>query len=158
MIQRIQSVYFALSGVIILLLFVVNIAVFSVATGYNVSLNALGISPADAIEKLSINVKTLSLTITTIFSGTLSLVALFLYKNRSVQMRLARINIVLIGTIIAQSVLISEDIYKQIAALGYEKGYFIGFVLPVIAIILTALALRGVKKDEDLVKSMDRIR
>ena len=158
MIQRIQSVYFALAGVITLLLLVVNIAVFSVSTGYNVSLNALGISPADVIEKLSIDVKTLSLTITTIISGILSFVALFLYKKRSVQMRLARINIVLLGTIIAQNILISEDIYRKIEALEYEKNYFVGFSFPLVAIILTALALKGIKKDEDLVKSMDRIR
>ena len=37
-----------------------------------------------------------------------------------------------------------------------EKG--IGMFLPVVSIILLALANKAIKKDEDLVKSADRIR
>lgn len=157
MIQRIQSVYFGLAGIITLLLFFVTISFFA-AKAYTVKLNALGISPPEAIEQLSINFKSLALTITTALAGLLPLVAVFLYKNRPFQIRLGRIAIVLMATIVAQNIINTEDIYKQLQALQFEKNYSIGFILPVISIILTALGIRGVRKDEALVKSMDRIR
>ncbi|OFY99693.1 MAG: hypothetical protein A3K10_01465 [Bacteroidetes bacterium RIFCSPLOWO2_12_FULL_31_6] len=158
MIQRPQSVYFAIASIFTLLLLYVNISFFSVSNGYAVSLNALGLTPSEAIEKLSLNIRTLSLTITTIISGFISLVALFLYKNRSLQIRLARITIVLLATIIAQSILLTEDVFNQLQTLGYEKTYYWGFAFPFISIALIVLALLGVKKDEALIKSMDRIR
>jgi hypothetical protein len=158
MIQRIQSVYFGIAGIITLLLLWVNIAFFSVADGYQVSINALGIHPNEAIAQLSIDVKPIALTITVLVAGILPLIALFMFKNRAIQIRLGRITIALLAAIIAQCIINVEDIYRQIQILGYEKNYFVGFILPIIAIIITALAIRGVKKDEALVKSMDRIR
>lgn len=158
MIQRIQSVYFALAGIIILLLFAIDIAYYTAGSGYTVSLNACGIQPTEAIEQLSLNVKTLALTITTVLAGLLPIIALFLYNNRPLQLRLTRMSIVIAASIIAQNILYSEEIYKQIQGLGYEKNYAIGFIFPVIAIILLVLAHRGVKKDEALVRSVDRLR
>lgn len=158
MIQRIQTVYFALAGIIALLMFYVNIVNFNTANGYTVSLNACGIYPTEAIEKLSLDSKTLTLTITTAIAGLISIIALFLYNNRPLQIRLARMSIVILGSVMAQNVLYSEEIYKQVRSLGYEKNYAIGFIFPVIAIILLALAHRGVKKDDALVKSVDRLR
>jgi hypothetical protein len=158
MIQRIQSVYLAVAGIITFLLFCLNISIFTIAKGYEVSLNALGISPEEAMAQLSLDFKATALTITTALSALFSIVAIFLYSNRAIQMRIVRITIVLLATIVAQSIINTEEIYKQLQVLGYERTYSIGFILPIISIILHVLAFRGIKKDEALIKSMDRIR
>lgn len=38
------------------------------------------------------------------------------------------------------------------------REFRLGFALPIIAIILNYLAIRNIRKDEALVKSMDRLR
>jgi hypothetical protein len=85
----------------------------------------------------------------------LALISIFLYKNRPVQLRWVKI-----------------ATYLQIVALGFALGTLFslggfgkylwremfGTGLVVISLALFWLAGRGVKKDEELVQSMDRIR
>ncbi|MFD2518075.1 DUF4293 domain-containing protein [Salinimicrobium flavum] len=90
----------------------------------------------------------------TLFSALLSLVAIFLFKNRKLQFVLGRLNIVLnlilLGLFVYWSLNISGE--SNIS----EKG--IGMVIPVISIVFLVLANKAIKKDEDLVKSVDRLR
>jgi len=89
-----------------------------------------------------------------VFSATLSIVSLFSYKKRKKQFVLNRLNIILnfilLGLFIYLSLNLSGD------AKVSEKG--IGMVLPLVSIVFLSLANRAVKKDEDLVKSADRLR
>ena len=77
-----------------------------------------------------------------------------MYKNRKLQFVLGRLNIILnfilLGFFAYQSLNISGE------ALVSEKG--IGIFLPILSIVLLALANKAIKKDEDLVKSVDRLR
>lgn len=87
-----------------------------------------------------------------------SLITIFLYNNRPMQVRLTWISII-IGILIplvaaAQFYYGTEEIGIQNIELSVRTGIFI----PVVIIIALALALRNIKKDEDLVKSMDRLR
>ncbi len=68
-------------------------------------------------------------------------------------MRLSLLAVVgaVVGLVVAGA-LFSQDTAGQTAQLG------LGFGLPVVAIILTILAYRSIKKDDKLVKSMDRLR
>lgn len=87
-------------------------------------------------------------------SAALSLIAIFMYKNRKSQFVLGRLNIILnfflLGLFVYQSLNISGE------AIVSEKG--IGILLPIISIVFLALANKAIKKDEDLVKSVDRLR
>ena len=87
-------------------------------------------------------------------SAFLSLVSIFRYKNRKSQFMLGRLNIILnfilLGFFAYQSLNISGEAFVS------EKG--IGIFLPILSIVLLALANKAIKKDEDLVKSVDRLR
>ena len=87
-------------------------------------------------------------------SAFFSIVAIFRYKNRKSQFMLGRLNIILnfflLGFFVYQSLNISGETAVS------EKG--IGMLLPIISIVFLVLANKAIKKDEDLVKSVDRLR
>ena len=87
-------------------------------------------------------------------SALLSLISIFLYKNRKSQFMLGRLNIllnfVLLGLFVYHSLNLSGE------TLVSEKG--IGILLPIFSIVFLVLANKAIKKDEDLVKSVDRLR
>ena len=87
-------------------------------------------------------------------SAILSLIAIFMFKNRKLQFVLGRLaiilNFILLGFFVYQSLMVSGE------AEASEKG--IGMFLPVVSIVFLALANKAIKKDEDLVKSVDRLR
>ncbi len=87
-------------------------------------------------------------------SAFLSLVTIFRYKNRKSQFVLGRLNIILnfilLGLFVYQSLNLSGEADVS------EKG--IGILLPIFSIVFLVLANKAIKKDEDLVKSVDRLR
>lgn len=87
-------------------------------------------------------------------SAALSIISLLSYKKRQTQFVYNRLNIILnfilLGLFVYQSLNLSGE------TLVSEKG--IGMFLPIVSILLLALANKAIKKDEDLVKSADRIR
>ncbi len=89
-----------------------------------------------------------------ITSAVLSFVTIFLFKDRKLQFVLGRIiiliNLFLLGLLIYVSLTLPGE------ASVSEKG--IGMFLPILAILLLVLANKAIKKDEDLVKSVDRLR
>ena len=76
------------------------------------------------------------------------------FKNRKTQFVINRLNMILnvflLGFFVYRSLNLSGE------ALVSEKG--IGMLIPVFSIIFLVLANRAIKKDEDLVKSVDRLR
>ncbi len=86
--------------------------------------------------------------------GALALWTVFLYKNRKNQFVVNRLNMILnlflLGFFVYRSLNLSGE------TLVSEKG--IGMSIPIISIVFLALANRAIKKDEDLVKSVDRLR
>jgi len=87
-------------------------------------------------------------------SGLLSLISIFMFKKRKSQFMLGRLNIILnfilLGLFVYQSLNLSGETKVS------EKG--IGMLLPIFSIVFLALANKAIKKDEDLVKSVDRLR
>ena len=90
----------------------------------------------------------------TLLSGLISLITIFLFKNRKLQFVLGRLNIllnlILLGLFVYWSLNVSGEITVS------EKG--IGMLTPIISIVFLVLANKAIKKDEDLVKSVDRLR
>ena len=144
MIQRIQSIYLL---IVFLLLGVVTnfIALWFVKDGVHQSVNDLFTSESFFLKLVPI----------LFYSGSLLAVAtIFLFKNRQLQFVMGRVNILinlfLLGALIYLSLTLSGE--AQVS----EKG--IGMFLPIVAILFLVLANRAIKKDEDLVKSVDRLR
>lgn len=87
-------------------------------------------------------------------SAFLALISIFKYKNRQLQFVLGRLNMLL------NAVLVGIFVYGSLNLPGEssfsEKG--IGVLLPIISIVFIVIANKAIKKDEDLVKSVDRFR
>ncbi len=60
------------------------------------------------------------------------------------------LNLILLGLFVYRTLTVSGETTVS------EKG--IGMFLPIVAIFLLVLANKAIKKDEDLVKSVDRLR
>lgn len=86
--------------------------------------------------------------------GALALISILIYKNRKQQFVLNRLNILfnlfLLGFFVYRSLNLSGETEVS------EKG--IGMMFPVFSIVFLVLANRAIKKDHDLVKSVDRLR
>ena len=84
----------------------------------------------------------------------LVVISILSFKKRQLQFVLNRLNIisnfVLLGVFVYRSLTLSGE------TLVSEKG--IGVLLPIISIVFLVLANKAIKRDEDLVKSVDRLR
>jgi len=91
--------------------------------------------------------------ISIIISALLALITIFRYNDRQQQFVLGRIiiliNLFLLGILIYLSLNIPGEIFS-------EKG--IGMLIPSIVILFSVLANKAIRKDENLVKSVDRLR
>ncbi|SFN58077.1 protein of unknown function [Algoriphagus ornithinivorans] len=91
------------------------------------------------------------------FAGLLALISIFQYKNRTRQMMFNMINsLIMVGLVVAVF-LTTNGINSAINAV--ESGsYQLGFWVILAAMVLNMLANRFIRKDEALVRSVDRIR
>ncbi|MBT2162196.1 DUF4293 domain-containing protein [Zobellia barbeyronii] len=87
-------------------------------------------------------------------SAVLAVVTIVLFKNRKNQFVLNRLNMILNIFLLGFFVYRSQNLSGEISV--SEKG--IGMLIPIISIVFLVLANRAIKKDEDLVKSVDRLR
>ena len=153
MIQRIQTIWFFLAAVASALLFCIPCSLLTVGSNSEsaFTLKALGLQGVDGTTlRYSWGILTFSIVQTI-----LPIVALLSYKNRKRQKLLSTClllgHILLLGTIIAYSYAYASDLKASV-------GYYYGMALPVVGYILVRLALRGVQKDEDLIRSTERFR
>ena len=155
MIQRIQSLYLFVLAVISGLLLTGSVLNFIDKTGsvikvtYNEIIKSTGGQGIELIEKL------LPLTILIIIIPVFSLMTIFLYKNRKVQLRLTLVLIILTATQLIAFVHVSLSVISKFEA-HLVPG--IKMIIPVLMLILSVLTYRGIRKDERLVKSYDRLR
>jgi membrane protease YdiL (CAAX protease family) len=91
---------------------------------------------------------------TFIVSAVTSIIAIMLYKNRKLQTVVNRLNILM------NLILLGVFVYRALTMSGAtavaEKG--IGMFIPILSIVLLVLANKAIRKDEQLVKSVDRLR
>jgi hypothetical protein len=90
-------------------------------------------------------------------SGVVSLAAIFLFKNRFLQARLAGGAALASIMLAALAGFVIFQIFQQMPS-GGSVQYGIGLGLPVVALIFNWLAARFIRKDEALVRSADRLR
>ena len=147
MIQRIQSVYLFGVAVLSIAMFFVP---FGVVGGY--TLTAMKLSSTEEI--LSTTYPLAALITAAIV---LSFGSAFLFKNRKLQMKLCTLSMILQAGILVLALFHYLD--GAAAELGEKQpAYAIGIYIPAIGMILSFLASKAIKKDDDLVKSVDRIR
>ncbi len=154
MIQRIQSIFLLLASGSAFSLFLDPMSFFSVDTTVDLQ-NLPASSMADGVFNIHDNIIMLVLVG---IMGALALVAIFLFRNRTLQMTLSRVVIVAsIIMLILTGILFYQD-YQYMQSVDHVITGEYGLLAPLGTILFAILALVYIKKDDKLVRSMDRLR
>jgi branched-subunit amino acid transport protein AzlD len=143
MIQRIQSLFLLLASVATFLEFV-----FPFFKGKQ---SATGFF-ADSSYNIQDHPALLGLTIA---AGGLALLTIFLFNNRSLQQKMVYLTMLLSVALLAVTFVLG---FQDSPNLFDTASVFVGTFLPIVAIIFLGISLKGINKDDKLVKSMDRLR
>lgn len=155
MLQRIQSVYFLLAGLIIFTLFLFPLAHNVYINGVPSAIKVTGLF--QDVNGIQVHVQTfVALIAGTAITGILPFILVFLYKNRKQQIALAY------GYIFA----LFAYTYWQVQTIkgladvsGFKfENFGIGVLLCPISIVFTLMAVKAIQRDEKLIKSADRLR
>jgi DMSO reductase anchor subunit len=90
-------------------------------------------------------------------SGLLAFINIFLYKKRKLQINIGYLTAILIIVYYITTMVYMNAFLEKIDS-TYTINIQFGIILPVAALIFDLLAISRIKKDEKLVKSLDRIR
>lgn len=153
MIQRIQTIYLLFATILISLMHLFPIANILSGSGEIIVFRSFGFFSETGSESLLPSLPFLLLISIIIL---LYLIAIFLYRNRNLQARICRLNILLLVGLLGLMAFYIIHVYRQMDATGMTTK--ISAIFPLIAVVLTWLALRGIIKDEILVRSAEKIR
>lgn len=153
--QRKQSLFLLLAIIFNLVALTFNLAQVEM-NDLTHSFTFFGIQANDTGEMLY---STTFLFVIDILSCLLSLITIFTFKKRQLQIKLAQLNLfvhlILVGSVFFM-------IYESAAALkinSFEASdYGLSTYLVIFPLLFIYLAIRGIKKDEALVRAADRIR
>lgn len=155
MIQRIQSVFLFLAAVFSGVLFFTPIAAFEHGADL-MRLTVFNVQNQTADQFFS-SAYTLPLLITALLMLIVPVLTIFLYKKRELQLKLSSLNVFLNAILCGLIFLYySSNIQKTIAS--ETITYLFGTYVPLINMVLSILAMRWIKKDIELIKSIDRLR
>jgi len=148
MIQRIQSVYLLASFLILLLMLFLPLFEFNAGDYVFNSFQIQAKAPAQSLATFPIGIYLILTLVAHLF-------AIMLFKNRTLQMRATTfLSIFLIGFYALLAFYYFVVINFEITNVKAQITLFI----PLISAILVFMANKGIKKDEKLVRSADRIR
>ena len=145
MIQRVQSILLFLTALVFGALFLVPFAISN-----KPSVQFL----ADSVFDVSDHPVLLGLTI---IGALISLVSIFQYKKRPVQLKLGYL-IIVVAILLPVVAFLLFTRGAASADASVQVSDQAGMYLPLVAIILAGVANYFIKKDDRLVKSMDRLR
>jgi len=138
MIQRIQSIYLLLTTLFSGLFLSMKMFVFRNEAGEVVS------------EEIII-----PLAILLSLIAAISIITIFIFKNRKLQLKMSGglfiLSIILLLAVATYAFILSGKYNAQLQ-------FRVNLLFPVMVLVFSILAHRGIKKDEDLVKSYDRLR
>lgn len=152
MIQRVQSVWLFLAAISLLILLILPLVTLQAANG-EIWFQIGGIyeKNSTAFHKVTPQNGLFGFTLLT---SLLCLCNIFFFKNRDLQKKIILLVVVLI---------IGLSVWAAVAAGSIPGGlngasYHIGIILPLFSLIFCALAYRGIRHDELLIRSADRLR
>lgn len=155
MIQRAQSIYLFLVVVLMSFFLIFPIAILVTDQSVSLRLYSYGLKKIQNEENLHL-MSTLPVLILAIVISIINFYNIFLFKKRTAQMRLCVYNILLmIGLVVL------TFYYFRFAYKSYNIAYHhfkIAAILPVLCIVLNIMAFSGIRRDELLVKTYERLR
>ena len=155
MIQRIQSFYLFLTAVSSVLFLKGKLLSFIDTTGSEIRLTLTGIFRYNGDQILNSGESTFPFIVLIPAILILSLGTIFVFKKRRLQLWLTGSVIFLVLLLIFLETFYALHIINE-----FDCRIIPGFnmCIPLLLLILTFLAFRGIRKDEQLVRSYDRLR
>lgn len=153
MIQRIQSIFLLLTTILMGATFVIpSLEITSEGLKFSsILFNSLGIFDS------SISYHAWGATVFCALSAIVAFLNIFLYKKRKLQIKLGLFTALLIAIYYVTAAFYINAFLDKITP-EYSLNIQLGIIFPVLALIFNLLAVSRIKKDEKLVKSLDRIR
>lgn len=155
MMQRLQSLFLAAIVIASILLFAFPIGTIQENGAGNLILKVSGVYESGINGLVE---KTRSFLLPQINNGLITIFAVAsfsVFRNRRLQMLLTGLNAIL-SLLLSLTLIIL--LYKMNSDYYNSLKISISAFLPVLMILLNILAYKGIKKDDDLVKSLDRLR
>ncbi len=156
MIQRVQSVYLLLVTVLMSFFLIRPYAFIRLTDGQILNFSAHKIEYSLNGESTSVYKKTIPIVVLVLITGLISLVNIFLFHRRILQMRICLLNGALIVLL-----LVIMLIYYSSAMHAHDLAHHtwrLAAVFPIIALVIDVMAYRSIQSDEMLVNSYNRIR
>jgi hypothetical protein len=152
MIQRIQSLWLFLAAAALSAVLFLPVGKFVMPHGLY-ECTAFRMTMAGDVPVMNIPVQ--SIAVAAILSALFSLLALFHFKKRDRQLRWAWIAL-------STKALLASGLLVMFFYFKYAQDSWVGYgpavLMPFIGIVLDYLGIRGIRKDDALIKSLDRIR
>ena len=147
MIQRIQSLYLLLVVIAYALLFFFPIATYSTIDTF-FSFSLLEITGANSNSSVPLMAAVILLALAV-------LLTIFLYKKRMLQIRITAIVLLAHLGFVAALFYVADSLSKKF---GPDAVYQTGAYIALIPLVFLVLANRAIRKDEKMVRSVDRLR
>lgn len=160
MLLRIQTVFLTLTVILTVVFIKLPYSGMNLDDGALIMLTFTGLR--DANNPALLYNPTIALTALVVLTGLLSLITIFLYNNRKLQLRLCVLNILLtIGFLLALPVYYfafksGMGLAPDVVVLHPQLRW--PLIIPFINIVLIFQAFRAIRRDDLLIKSMDRLR
>lgn len=155
MIQRIQTLYLFMTTILPLLFHKLKLLRYTDSDGRELFVKFNGLYSFEADHTISLIKQILPVSVILISIPLLSMASIFLFRKRKLQMKLTLLIILL-----ASGLIISEVIYTLLIIREFNANIISGFLMiaPLLILMFSMLAYRGIRKDENLVRSYDRLR
>lgn len=155
MIQRIQTLFLLIAAAFAILTFTFPFASFSSEGITLIEMNAFSITNINQENMLNISTNVFAIGTLSVIICALCLLDIMLFTNRTIQIRFTTYTLILI--ILHITVI---TIYAFLIASNHKLNFTpeFGIIAQIVSLILVILALKKIKKDEALVRSIDRIR
>lgn len=161
MIQRIQTVYLFFASLVLLLPLRLPFAVFS-GPGGEATYKLFDTEFYRKDGSVLVSEPVLLSPILTVISIIGLLTGIFLYKKRKIQLAtvysMMFSQVAILASFAVTIYQANKSYLSEALGLEFSAAGSYGMAAPVLALLLTYLAARGIKKDEALVRSADRIR
>ncbi|NDV97010.1 DUF4293 family protein [Dysgonomonas sp. 521] len=153
MIQRIQTIFLLLTAILMGGTFrLPSLKISSEGLKFaSISFDSFGMFDA------ATDYPTWGVAVFAVLSAILAFVNIFLYKKRKLQINLGLLTALLIVVYFVTAMVYLNTFLSKISA-EYTLNLQLGIILPVAALIFDFLAVSRIRKDEKLVRSLNRIR
>lgn len=152
MIQRIQSLWLFLAAAALMSVLLLPVGMFKMPHGLY-ECTAFTMTQAGDVPTQHLPVQLIG--IGSILAAILSFSAIFMYQKRRFQIRW-------IWVAFASKLLLTVGLAVLFGYFKYSQDSWVGYgpalLMPPLGMVLDYMAIKGVQKDEALVKSLDRIR